>query len=168
MKHQALGIITCILLTLFTSCGDSQEGHGAKYQPPVDPDAEPIVKTTRTVRATEAAKNAALERVKVMQQITKVLKPLRDPETALAKEAELRALFDEYYRLTEVTRSEGIEGDLLAQWTAHLAPDEWRDTRAEFNQYMLLVKQLGEPQRKMMEQLMEPQATDQTASEDES
>ncbi|MFT5108449.1 MAG: hypothetical protein ACI8XO_002462 [Verrucomicrobiales bacterium] len=154
--HQAIAISLSLCLA---SCGDD-DAPGSGQKPPKSlsgPAAEqaPLAKTTRTVTANEVAKKAALDRLETMKQITAVLKPLRDPATALAEEEELNTLFTEYNRLSEVAAAEGISGRLLAGLTAHLAPGDYVDTRAEFQQYMLLVRQLGQPQREMMERLME-------------
>lgn len=151
MKYLSLSTALCLALA---ACGGPDDSKPVPPNPelPVAPEKPP--KTERTVTANEAAKKAALDRLEVMKKITVVLKPLREPDAALAKEAELKELFGEYNRLGQAAADEGIGGRLLAALTAHLAPDDWRDARTEFQQYMLLVRQLGDPQREMMDRVM--------------
>ena len=160
MKLLPFSIALCLALA-FASCGGSDDS--PQKPPPLPPGAkdeiEPVTRTEKTVRANKAAQKAALDRIEAMKKITIVLKPLRDPEAALAKEAELEQLFGEYNRFGELAAEQGIEGRPLAALSAHLAPDEWRDVYAEFQQYVLLVKQLGDPQRAMMDRVMAKENT---------
>lgn len=143
-----LGISICYALV---SCGGGETEEVTKK---TAPDQAPPKKVAPPVEASEPAKRAALARVATMKQITAVLKPLREPAAALTKEKELKKLFTEYNRLTELAASEGISGRQLARLTTQISPGDWADTRAEFQQYMLLVRQLGDPQRDMMNRLM--------------
>jgi hypothetical protein len=154
---RTLPIFGIALGIALSSCGgsDSDEKSPAPQSPALDPpEAKPVGKTKRTVRANEATQEIARKRLEMMKQLTAVLKPLRDPAAALEKEAELTTLFGEYNRLGQAAAAEGIKGRVLDTLTAHLAPDEWGDVRAEFQQYLLLVKQLGEPQREMLDRAM--------------
>ena len=166
MKPRAQRIFATLILATGLAACDKHDKVEPRFTPP-QPEEKPP-KTERTVRANETAKQAALDRLAVMQEITKALKPLREPEAALAKEPELKALFDQYFQHTATAADEGIEGRLLAALSAHLAPDDWGDARQEFHRYILLVKQLCPAQRDMMNRLMREGGETQTAPEDDS
>jgi hypothetical protein len=151
-----LPTFSIVLGVAFSSCGGSDKEEKSPPKLPASelPEAKPVEKTKVTVRATEATQQIARERLELMKKLTAELKPLREAAAALEKEAELKALFGEYNRLGQAAAADGINGRVLDTVTAHLAPDEWRDVRAEFQQYLLLVKQLGQPQREMLERCM--------------
>jgi hypothetical protein len=156
----SLGLALCFTFTL-AACGDKDDNSSTVGETPTAAGAEQAApQTKRTVKANETAKQAAVDRLAAMQQITAALKPLREPAAALASETELKVLFDEYHRLGKVAADQGIEGRLLDALTAHLAPEKWRDTRTEFQQYMLLVRGLGQPQKEMMERVMDEGAAE--------
>lgn len=150
----------CVCLTFclaFCSCGGSDDQPiPAKPALPPDPDAatKPIERSSVTVKATEELQQIALERIEVMKQITAVLKPLRDPVTALTKEDELERLFAQYNQLGQQAADQGLKGRPLAALGNHLAPEEARDARAEFFMYLGLVRQLGQEQREMLVRAM--------------
>ncbi len=151
----AQSLAACLALAL-SSCGgsDSNDTGGSKGQTSEQGKAAPPKKKIPKVEASDVAKKAARDRIETMKKITAILKPLRDPEAALAKEEELKTLFTEYFEHTQAAASEGIEGSQLARLTTQVAPGTWADTRSEFQQYMLLVRQLGQDQRDMMDRLM--------------
>jgi hypothetical protein len=121
------------------------------------------------VVATEETKQIALQRLEIMQQITTVLKPLRDPAAALSKEAELESLFAQYNELGQQAAEQGLKGRPLAALTDHLAPESSRDARTEFFMYLGIVRQLGPEQREMLDRVMgqDDRAPDESSEETE-
>ena len=113
---------------------------------------------SRTVRITAETKRFLLDRVEIIKKITLELKPLivpeRDPDGALGKEETLGTLFAEYRRLGQLAADDGLTPGEMEGLTTELAGEEWYDTRNEFSQFLLLVRQLGEPQLEMIDRVM--------------
>jgi len=153
MKSQMFNLVLCAALT---SCGDSSDQPSSAKQPAPIPQEqrEPIKRTSATVTATKETQEIALQRLELLKQITEVLKPLRDPAAALAKEEELQSLFSQYSELGQKAAEQGLKDRPLAALTDHLAPDESSDARAEFFMYLGIVRQLGSEQREMLDRVM--------------
>ena len=158
-----LRLAACLCLA---ACGGSDDDSPSAPAPPTPPPGEQKAGRTpggdapnqsRKVTVREVTNEALLERVEVMKKLTAELKPLvtpeRDPEGALAKEAALKELFDEYDRLAKFAEEDGLTPFEIAGYTARLS-DEWRDVYKEFTQYQQLVGLLGKPQREMLNRLM--------------
>lgn len=163
MKIPSLCLASCLALA---ACGGSDKdspppksgGSPTEQITPRTPPSDDAPAKSRSLRVSEEAQQALRDRVETMKEITAVLKPLvtpkPDPEGALAAEESLQALFAEYDRLGKIAMDEGLTRFEIAGLTAKLAPDQWSDSYKEFTQYHQLVRQLGEPQREMMDRLM--------------
>ena len=150
MKFHPLGLVLCLALA---SCGESEE-KSAPTAPPPGSQREPVKRTSSTVTATKEIQDIALQRLALMQKLTEVLKPIRDPAAAKAKEAELESLFGQYSELSKKAAELGMKDIPLAALTDHLAPDESKDARTEFFMYLGIVRQLGEEQAEMLDRIM--------------
>lgn len=173
MKLLALCLASCLALA---ACGGSDnvaptsKEHDALLEevrarkPPESNEAP----KSRTVRITAETKQVLLDRLEIIKKITLELKPLivpeRDPDGALGKEEALATLFIEYRRLGQLAADDGLTPTEMGGLTAELAADDWYNTRNEFSQFLLLVRQLGEPQLEMIDRVMgtgDPAATAQ-------